>query len=315
MSYRNKVIALSATLACLLLIYAAGLFFSPERLRDRADSGRLLAGKAADAAELSIAEGAGSPLRFKKDQGAWSLEEEGSSLPVESSRVEALLSSLASVESLSLRSETQASWKDFSLDETRAKRLVVKSASGKVLADFYAGSYGPTGTELYVRLAGKAPVYAAKADFGSYLEGSRASWLSRALFKEGPKPEDVQSIDYSSSLSLQPGAQAKKVQKALSWSATRSGGSWTVKGAALSGQTVDAILRSALSLEGDDMVVVAPPEAFQKIEATLRFHLGSGKSLSLEVGGTTPSGLYYARSPSSPYVFELSTYSLSSVLR
>jgi len=320
MTYKNKVIALSSTLAGLLLIYAGGLLFSPDRLRDRAESGKLLAGKSADAALVSISSGPGSPMSFKKDSGAWTLEEDGASLPVQSSRVEALLSSLAEVKSLSLRSSSRSSWNDFGLDETRGKRVVVKNAAGKSLADFYAGSYGPTGSQIYVRLAGKDAVYAVSGDFGSYIEGGRASWLSRALFKDGPKPEDVQSVDYGSSLDLSGAIKAKA--KAVAWSAVRNGGNWTVKagsgasnGAAVTGETVDAVLRSALSLEGDDMKAVVPPEAFAKTQASIAMHLGSGKTVSFEVGGAAADGLFYARCSSSPYVYEVSRYSLANVLR
>jgi hypothetical protein len=322
MTYKNKVVALSSSLACLLLIYAAGIIFSPDRLRDRAESGKLLAGKSADAALVSISSGSGSPLDFKKVSGTWTLEEDGASLPVQSSRVEALLSSLAEVKSLSLRSSSKSSWNDFSLDETRGKRVVVKNAAGKSIADFYAGSYGPTGSEIYVRLAGKDSVYAAAGDFGTYVEGGRASWLSRALFNDGPKPEDVQSLDYGSSLDLSGATKAKA--KTVAWSAVRSGGTWTVKaaassgasnGAAVTGETVDAVLRSALSLEGDDMKAVVPPEAFAKTQASIVMHLGSGKSVSFEVGGSAADGLFYARCSSSPYVYEVSRYSLANVLR
>jgi hypothetical protein len=321
MTYKNKVITLSSTLACLLLVYAAGLLFSPDRLRDRAESGKLLAGKSADAALVSIGSGSSGPVDFKKVSGAWTLEEDGASLPVQSSRVEALLSSLAEVKSLSLRSSSKSSWNDFGLDETRGKRVVVKNTAGKSLADFYAGSYGPTGSQIYVRLAGKDAVYAVSGDFGSYIEGGRASWLSRALFKDGPKPEDVQSVDYGSSLDLSGAVKAKV--KAVAWSAVRNGGTWTVRaaaggasnGAAVTGETVDAVLRSALSLEGDDMKAVVQPEAFVKTQASIVMHLGSGKAVSFEVGGAAADGLFYARCSSSPYVYEVSRYSLANVLR
>lgn len=315
MTYKNKVVALSSTLAFLLLVYAAGILFSPDRLRGRAEAGKLLAGKAADAAELSIAEGSGAPLVFKKASGSWSLEEEGASLPVQSSRIEGLLSSLEKVASLSPRSSSRSSWRDFSLDETRARHVLVKGAAGKILADFYAGSYGPTGSDIYVRLAGKDSVYSASADFGSYVEGGRASWLSRALFKDA-RPEDVQSVDYSSSLDLS-GASKGSV-KTAAWSAVRNGGSWTAKGpagAAVNGETVDAVLRSTLGLEGEDMRAIVPPEAFAKTQASIVMHLGSGKSLSFEVGAAAPDGLFYARSSASPYVYEVSRYSLANVLR
>lgn len=318
MTYRNKVIALSSTLAFLLLVYAAGLLFSPDRLRDRAEAGKLLAGKAADAAELSIAEGPGAPMVFKKASGAWSLEEEGASLPVQSSRIESLLSSLEKVASLSPRSSSRSSWKDFSLDETRARHIVVKGAAGRSLADFYSGSYGPTGSEIYVRLAGKDSVYASAADFGSYLEGGRASWLSRALFKDA-KIEDVQSVDYSSSLDLSGAAKggSAAVARSVAWNAVRNGGGWTAKGTggSVKSETVDAVLRSALALEGEDMRAIVPPEAFAKTQASIVMRLGSGKTLSFEVGGAAPDGLFYARSSASPYVYEVSRYSLANVLR
>jgi|GEM_PF-1383430 len=335
MTYKNKVIALSSAFAALLLVYAASLIFSPERSLARAETGKIFSGKEADVAEVDldgipqgsvpIQQGGGQnaekiSMLFKKSGSDWSLEEDGASLPALPARISSLVSAVAKVKSLSPRSGSESSWASFGLAGGSARHVVLKDKAGKVLADFYAGSYSATGSEIYLRLAGKPEVYAADAELGSYLESSRASWLNRALFKNEIKTDDVQSIEFSSTLNLSAltaqNAAAVKAPAPVAYTATRSGSSWTVKGAAVDPQSVAGIVRSGLSLEGDDMFAAAPPEAFEKIPIGIVFHMGDGQSLKLEIGSRAgSSGLYWARSSASPFVFQVSIYGIAGLLR
>ncbi len=58
MKFEDKVKWLSGTLIALLLLWGLGEFFSPERVAARSETSTLLAGKATDAADISIAVGA-----------------------------------------------------------------------------------------------------------------------------------------------------------------------------------------------------------------------------------------------------------------
>ncbi len=328
MTYRNKVITLSSVFAALVLIYAGTIIFSPERGRARSEAGKVLSGKEADAAELDlegIRQGTEQSsdrlsLSFKKNGSDWTLEENGASLPALSARIGTLIEAVGKIKTLSPRSSSESSWGSFGLSADSARHVLIKDKNAKILADFYAGSYSATGGEIYLRLAGRPEVYAADAELGSYLESSRASWLNRALFKDEVKADDVESMEFSSTIDLSAltskDAASGKAPMPVSYTASRSGSTWTVKGAVIDPQSVAGIVRSGLSIEGDDMAVQAPPDAFEKAAISLVFHLGNGKSLKLEIGGRAGNtSLYWARSSASPFVYQVSIYAVAGLLR
>ncbi|MDP3176301.1 MAG: DUF4340 domain-containing protein, partial [Spirochaetaceae bacterium] len=175
MRYERKVTVLGAVLGGLLFIWAAGLVFSPERMAARSESIRLVAGKTADAASILIS--STSDLSLAKDGNIWYLMDNGAKLPAQTKRIESFLEALAAVNRLKPMARSKDAWKDFGLEEGKAKRLVVKDASGKTLCEIAVGEYGTTGAEVYLRRAGSDESYTADSAISSYLGYGRTSWL------------------------------------------------------------------------------------------------------------------------------------------
>jgi hypothetical protein len=339
MTFKNKVIALSATLAGLLLIYGAGILFSPDRVAASTESGKLLSGKAGDVASIELG-GKGdaeSAITLEKKGSGWVCVDSGVDLPVLDARVKSFIDALSAVDRLSERSQG-GSEASFGLEAGKARSVLIKGQGGKILADFSAGGYDTTGKGLYVKLAGKEKIYAVDASFNSYLTGARSSWLDERLFTTPIKAEDVQRISLSSSLPTDSNGVALP---RMAWTAQRKDGGWvpvasSSGGGAASGSydavAVESILRSVINLEGEDIVAQPPVSAFDKPLIRIELGLGSGGGRVVEIGSRiAPSGAaasgassatasgsdgrYYLRAQGSSFVYAVSAYSLGNIVR
>jgi hypothetical protein len=325
MRYEKKVLVLSSVLAALLVIWAAGLIFSPERVAARSESARLIAGKASDVASISLQGPAPAPAKgaapaapasppsveLSKSGSSWVLLDGSAKFPVESSRVTSFLDALGSVSRLRVVARSKDSWAGFQLDDAHAKHALLKDASGKVLADLYVGSYGPTGSEIYLRRGSSDLSYTADSSVSSYLDPNRGSWLDLKVLG-GLKEGDVQSLAIKSSIVLDSKTKAKLD---LDYSLRRDGQGWKAGAAQVDAESVAALVRSVIALRGEDYVVAPPSEAFAKIDARLALELGTGKSTVVEVGAMAPDNRFYARIAGEGPVFTLSSFSLKSVLK
>ena len=326
MSYRNKVMLLSSALAVLLLVYAGGLLFAPERNAARAEAGKLLAGKAADVASFTIGGAGGSPsMDFEKGAEGWALMEEGEALPVQAGKIDAFLAALSGVSRLSPRSEGQGDLAGFGLGADAGVRITAKAASGKALADFVLGGLGPTGTEAYVRLRGVGPVYAATSDFASYVREGRAGWLDLRIFATPIRLEDVESVRMSARLELGAGSAAggaaagggasSRAPVIAEWTASRKDGGWAGKTGAYDAVAVESTLRSIVNLSGQDIVAMPPADAFANPQSRIELGLGTGGTRAIEIGRDAGNGTFYLRAQGSSFVYLVSAYALMNAVR
>lgn len=311
MRYEKKVIVLSSVLGALLLIWAAGLVFSPEVVAARSESAKLIAGKASDVASISIKASDGAVLELKKNGGSWSLAEGSVQLPVQAQRVQSFLDDLGAISRLRVVARSKESWAGFDLDEAKAKRATLKDSSGKTLADLYLGSYGPTGSDLYLRKASSDLSYVAETGIASYFSSGRASWLDLKLLGI-LKESDVQSFSLKSGIVLDKG----KAPLALDYSARREGQGWkSGSGGALDAEAVSSLVRGILALQGEDYVAAPPADAFAKVQARVSLELGDGSSKVIEIGSSVGEDRFYGRVAGSGLTLQVSTYSLRSVLK
>jgi hypothetical protein len=315
MRYEKKVIVLSSSLAVLLLAWGAGMIFSPERVAARAESAKLIAGKSADIAAISIKNGAVA-IELAKSGSSWAIVDGAAKLPAQSTRVSSFLDDLAAISRLRVVAKSKESWAGFQLDDAKAKRATLKNAAGKVVADIYLGGYGPTGSEVYLRKGGSDSSYLVETGLNSYLNASRSSWLDLRVLG-GLKETDLQSIALKSSIALD--GKGKAPLK-LDYSLRRDGKAWKSGAAAIDAEAVSALLRSVIGLQGEDYVTSPPPEAFAAIQARVGLELGNGMSQAIEVGALEGNERFYARvsggaSAAASPVFTVSAYNLRSILK
>lgn len=312
MRYEKKVTWLVGALAALLIIWAAGLVFSPERVAARSESAHLIAGKSADVASVSLSGGSlAAPIQLIKSGAAWTMTDSSTQLPAQSSRVTAFVNALASVTRLRQVARSKDSWAGFQLDDAKAKRATLKDAAGKVLADIYVGSYGPTGGEVYLRRTGSDNSYTVDGSIASYFNYGRPSWLDLAVLG-GIKETEVQSFSVKAGIELD---GKGKPALALDYGVSRDGKSWKSGAAQLDADSVDSYLRAILGLQGEDYVAAPPAEAFARIDAKLTLELGSGVSKVLQIGASAGNDRFYGRIGDQGLAFTISNYSLKAALK
>ena len=313
MRYEKKVIALSTALAALLVIWAAGIVFSPERVAARSESSRLISGKSADVASISFKSGGptGTSIELAKTGSSWSLIDGAARFPVQGQRVSSFIDDLGAISRLRVVARSKDSWAGFQLEDARAKRATLKDVAGKVLADVYVGSSGPTGSEVFLRKAGSDISYSADSGIASYLGYGRSTWLDLQVMG-GVKEADVQSFSVKCSIALDGKGKAPTV---LDYSLTRDAKGWKSGAAQIDAEAAAALVRSIVGLQGEDYVAAPPADAFSKIDARIDLELGTGKSMVLEVGSQAGNDRFYARIAGGNLVFTLSSYNLKSALK
>lgn len=322
MRFEDKVKWLSGALVVLLLVWGLGEFFSPERVAARDQTSTLLAGKADQASDILITSGSAT-AHLSKQGGVWKLMDGSSALPVQSSRVDALLSALASSARRMPVAKSKDSWKSLGLDDQRTKSLKVSDAAGKALLDLKAGDRGPTGSGLYVRLAGSDTSYLVQSDISSWLVADHGSWLDLRIWKDRLTSDAVQSVAATSDLDFasqaaSTGAKAKTAVPHVSWKFDRTKDGWEgAKG--LEEVTIESMIRAALNLEAVDLAAQAPAGAFDKIGAKMTLILGTGKTKVIEVGASAGDGRWWVRATDGgqllPLSFQVSSWSLGALFK
>ena len=311
MSYKNKIVVLVSILGALALIFVAGKLFSPGQSRIRTEAGRLFSGKSTDVQSIQIGAQGVDSIKLVKDGAAWFCIEGDLRIPAQAARVDAFLEELAAIDILSPRSRGGANASAFDLDGDKGTSVLITGPSSKSLADFVVGKAGAIGRAYYVKVRGKEEIYAVDGAFQSYLGAGRASWLDMRLSKT-IKVEDVQSLSLSSKLPID---ASGKPAAAFSWTAARKDGGWSASTGPLDTVSVESLIRSLVNLSGEDFVAAPPSDAFTPALCHFEIGLGSGEKAVFEIGKSAEDKRYYLKAVGSPFVYLVSLYSLSNILR
>jgi hypothetical protein len=311
MRYEKKVLSLSIVLGVLLTAWALGTIFSPARSTARSESASLASGKKADAASIELTSPGAAPILLSKTGDSWTLADGSAKLPVQASRVDNILDSLFKAGRLRVAARSKAAWADFQLEDGKAKRAVVKDAAGKTLADVSAGGYGPTGSEVYLRRAGSDSSYAADAAIASFLGYGRGALLDLKVLG-GAVVADVQSVSVRSKIALD---GKEKPALSLDWTARRDAQAWKIGSAEADAQSVESLVRSAVAVQGEDIVASPPADAFSPAAARVELAFSSGVSKVIEVGAAAGDNRFYLRAAGNPLVYLVSDYAVRAMLK
>jgi len=311
MRYERKAAYLSIALGALLAAWALGMIFSPERNIARSESSSLVSGKIGDAALIELTRPDAAPIKLAKSADSWTLIDGAVRLPVQSSRVQTLLDALAKPGRLRVVARSKAAWAGFQLEEGKAKRAVVKDAAGKVLADVSVGSYGPAGSEVYLRSEGSERSYAVDSSIASYVGYGRGALLDLKVLG-GAVVADVQSISVRSKIALD---GKDKPVLSLDYSARREGQGWKIGSVEADAQSVESMIRSVTAIQGEDIVSAPLADAFASVAARVELAFSSGVSKVIEIGATAGDNRFYLRAAGNPLVYLVSDYSVRTALK
>jgi hypothetical protein len=311
MRYERKVAALSSALGILLVIWVLGVIFSPERGLARSESVKLVSGKIADAAAIELTNPDAEAIKLEKSGDSWSLVDGTARLPVQGSRVKNLLDSIAEPGRLRVVGRSKAAWTDFKLEDDKAKRVLVTSKDGAAIADVYIGAYSSAASGVYVRRAGSELSYVADSSLASYIGYGRSSWLDLKVLGS-LTAADVQSVSMRAKIALD---GAGKTPLSFEYSARRDGQSWKIGASEADAQAVESMIRSIVSVQGEDIAASPPSDAFSAVSAHIEIALSSGVSKVIEVGAPAADERFYLRAAGNPLVYLASAYSLRSMLK
>ena len=334
MRFEDKVKWLTGLLAALLVAWGLGVFFSPERVASRAETSSLLVAKPAEAADIVISSAsAGAPasiVHLVKNDGVWQLMDGINALPIRSGRVDALLSALAKAGRRRPVAQAKEAWQSLGLDETQATTLKISDAKGRVLLDLASGNRGPTGSDIYIRLAGSNASYLVNAEIASWLVADRASWLDLRIWKKDLASDAVQAVSVKATADLSAPAvgssqgktaqsRPKMLSKPIAWKFERTADGWKGENETPDSVAVESMLRAALNLEGVDLAAQAPAGAFDTIGATITLTLGNGQDRVIEVGAPAGDGRFWVRASEAgsaiPLAYQVSSWSLGSIVK
>jgi hypothetical protein len=139
----------------------------------------------------------------------------------------------------------------------------------------------------------------------------RSTWLDLRVMGV-LKEDEVQSFAIKSAIALD---GKGKAALSLDYSLRRDGKGWKAGAAQIDADAAASLLRSIVTLQGEDYVAAPPADAFARIDARIALELGSGKSKVLEVGAAAGDNRFYARITGESLVFTVSSFSLRGALR
>ncbi len=115
------------------------------------------------------------------------------SFPADTAKVNKLLGTIYKLEDKEIVSKNPAMAKEFGLDSTEAKQVVLKDAAGKELVKVEIGKTAGTDySSTYWRWVGKDDVYRTAGNFGYDVNTSQDEWKQKKLFDI--KKDDIKSI-------------------------------------------------------------------------------------------------------------------------
>lgn len=252
MTFRKKLISLSAVAGALFLLYVLSFVFSGE---NRARRGALWtpldasAAKNAAAVELRRQEAA---VRLENQNGSWKVLRDEAAYPARAKRVESLFEALTKSGAYPVRSSSEGSYEKFGVtDQAAAGKIIVRDGGG-VIAELYFGDTDSTGKEIYIRAGSGGPVRSGDDAFSGFFNGTEKDWFDLRLFPDhdgaGLNADSVQRIVVQPLPGDEgPAAPYTLVRGEKSWKFEDDGGE------ALSA-TVLSFINYLLDASGDDFI-------------------------------------------------------------
>ncbi len=241
---------------------------------------------------ITLAPQGSDPIRLVKEKDAWRMTAP-SDVAADSSQVDSLLSSLESLESEEVVTESPGALGDYGLD--KPKSTVTLGLEGVkdplVLA---VGEKTPDGGALYAKTPARARVFTIASYLESSLEKKPFDLRDRDLLHV--KRDAVRSLEVTGP----EGAYALARSAGGDWAFTRplatQAGRWSV----------DGLLGSLESLRMDSVSDESPkdlkPYGLDKPTRTVALGLGDGTRKTIEIGAATADKKYHARVSDRPMV-------------
>lgn len=233
---------------------------------------------------------------LEKKSGAWSVTQNGKTVPAEAGSAENLLRELPSIKVKSITTQNKDHWKDYEIDDSTASH-VQAYASGKLITDFYTGkfSFNPQAQNMisFIRISGDPSVYAVDGFQSMTFNVNFANFRNKTISKA-----DAGQIN---KVTIQSGSNAHQI--------TKENNMWLIDGHAADSSLVQNYVNSLQNLSGSDILdqaSVANPIHSIHIEssnAPIKIDVyPSGDTLKpFLIASTANAGVYFKEDSSNTY--------------
>ncbi|MDR0583115.1 MAG: DUF4340 domain-containing protein [Treponema sp.] len=322
MTYKKRLFIHVMMIAALVLAYALGIVFDPERAASGSALLSWIDPQLVDRIDRIDIESGGETRELIRRNTGWFVLHNGKEYPARQMRVEVFIDLLAKRALYPVRSSNASSHERLGLTESTASRIIVSGGAGLPLLDLLVGHGDNTGQEVYLRRQGQNEVRSGEDVFTSYTESSRTAWYNLRLFPESENgvldADSVQRLTVYAGEQTSgaddggPGGEAAPEELRVF---TRNGREWTFNGiniAEADMNRVDSYVRGILNTEGDDFSDI-DEGGLNHSRVTLE--LGDGSVRILSLGPPDETGRRLARVSGSPYTYSLAGWAAGRLFR
>jgi hypothetical protein len=283
MSFRTRLLTVSAVLSVLVIALVLGIVFSPDRVQARtAGRGLLPLSSADEVAGVEIASGAGPVVSLARDSAGWTAAGGGRHYPASAERLQSFLRTVAGLTRGKMVSTDSAHFAELGLSDETARRLVLHRAAGRPDIGLLVGKRGPSGDEDYVRVPGEKAVYLVRGSLAFFLSQGPAYWYELHVLPDDVVGTTVARVTVRGSMRLAGLAQGPYTLERVPGAQAAE---WTVNGQPANRLVAGAMASALALLEGDDFTDATARAAGAARDA-------AGPRLEIEV--TTLEGKKYA---------------------
>jgi hypothetical protein len=306
MTYRNKLISLSATAGALALAFILGFIFEPNRAFSRGAMFSWLDPKLASRIDNISIEKPGEDdesIQLVRKDNKWLVNFNGLDYPARQLRITDFIGLFTRRASYPVRSNSGASHERMGLTRGSACRVKFSGLIGPPLLDLLIGYSEAHGQGVFMRKQGENEVRSGQDIFTSYTLSARTSWYNLRLILES---EDGQlDVDKVQRLTMYPSAQNAGLSR-QSIIFTRRGKEWAASGlnAEPDMDKINSFVRDLLYMEGDDFVYGADDAVLDDMQFVLE--LGTGTVKTIRFGASLDEdGRRYATVSGSSLVYSV----------
>jgi len=336
MTYKSKILFLSALALLLLGIYSLGPLFTSSDNRRLSPQPWLQNVDAKSITKLEFSNPEFSLVRSEgKDGGdkqtpVWYVAVGNEKYPADSKKVEAFTDRIANLAYYYEAAASPDKWSGFSVDNRNGQKLRIFtsgfSESGEKILGTAEQTQEQTLTETIVfgdTLRGSDRQYARKNssdstyevdDLSRYLESGTGYWSDLALFSEKLSIQDVISIEFN-------------IEEKGRYSFKRSEAGlnqveWTLRSAKASSpvtvdnETMNRHIRNLIELRGEKYAALdeRPYSGITEPRIIISFETATGKIYKLRVGNKNNRQQVYVRPNQSEYTYLISEWRLNTIL-
>jgi len=303
-TYKKKIIYLSALIAVLALLYTGSLVFSPEKSNKKNALYTWLDPKFAGKIDRIALDTEELKLELIKKKDDWFVLHNGGEYPARKARIEDFIGIFASRSAWPVRASGALSHARFAL-EGKTPRLSMYGEN-TIYLDILLGKDDKAGREIYVRRFGDDEVRSGDNTFVFYINGTAASWYNLRFFPESENGkislEDVQR------LSLYNEGETIII--------TRANGSWEVSGVNNPDlKNIEDYISIVINSEGDDFLDSVSSNDPGLNHSRIVIEFGNGKISTIRVSAADENKSRYAHVSGSEYIYTIPLWVSSRILR